>query len=98
MVNFVAELAAIMFTILKTIKLWGLSPHSWLLAYLQECAMRGGVPPDRVDPFLPWNMKDSLRRNPSLKTGSPNICFFREKDEAKQPLVELNSTTQCIIF
>lgn len=57
-----AELAAVMFTILKTIKLWGLNPHTWLLAYLQECAMRGGQPPDRVDPFLPWYMKDSLRR------------------------------------
>lgn len=55
-----AELAAVMFTILKTVKLWGLNPHAWLLAYLQECAMRGRGPPDRVDPFLPWNMKDSL--------------------------------------
>ena len=57
-----AELAAVMFTILKTIKLWGLNPHTWLLAYLQECAMRGGSAPDRVDPFLPWNMKDALRQ------------------------------------
>lgn len=57
-----AELATVMFTILKTIKLWGLNPHTWLLAYLQECAMRGGSPPDRVDPFLPWNMKEPLRQ------------------------------------
>lgn len=57
-----AELAAVMFTILKTLKLNGVNPQTWLLAYLQECAMRGGEAPDCVDPFLPWNMSDSLRQ------------------------------------
>jgi transposase len=56
-----AELAAVMFTILRTMKLWEINPHTWLLAYLQECAMRGGNPPDNIDPFLPWNMSKSLR-------------------------------------
>lgn len=54
------QLAAMMFTLLKTVKLWGINPHTWLLAYLQECAMRGGSPPDNVSPFLPWLMKPSL--------------------------------------
>jgi transposase len=55
-----AELASVMFTIFKTLKLWDIHPHTWLLAYLQECAMRGGCAPDRIDPFLPWNMSPSL--------------------------------------
>jgi len=55
-----SELAAVMFTILKTLKLWGINPHTWLLAYLQECAMRGGCAPDHIEPFLPWNMNPSL--------------------------------------
>lgn len=55
-----AELAAVLFTILKTLKLWGINPQTWLLAYLQECAMRGGCAPDRVEPFLPWNMSEPL--------------------------------------
>lgn len=55
-----AELATVMFTILKTIKLWGLNPHTWLMAYLHECAMHGGSAPERVDAYLPWNMKETL--------------------------------------
>jgi transposase len=57
-----AELAAVMFTILKTLKLWDINPQTWLLAYLQECAMRSGCAPDRIEPFLPWNMSASLRQ------------------------------------
>jgi transposase len=55
-----AQLAASLFTILKTIKLWNINPHAWLLAYLQECAMHGG-PPAKIDHFLPWNMTVKLR-------------------------------------
>ncbi|MBS0351969.1 MAG: transposase [Proteobacteria bacterium] len=57
-----AELAAVMFTILKTLKLWDINPHTWILAYLQECAMRGGSPPELIDHLLPWNMNSSLRQ------------------------------------
>jgi len=52
------ELGAVMFTILSTLKLWQLNAHTWLLAYLHECAMHGGCAPDNPDKFLPWNMND----------------------------------------
>jgi transposase len=51
-----AELAAALFTLFETLKLWKLNPHTWLLAYLQECAMLGGEPPSVLKLFLPWEM------------------------------------------
>ena len=52
------ELATIMFSIVETLKCWQLNPHTWLLAYFEECALSGGVP-DNIDIFLPWNMSDN---------------------------------------
>jgi len=51
-----------MFTIFKTLKLHTVNPHTWLLAYLQECAMHGGSPPDDVGHYLPWEMSDTLKQ------------------------------------
>lgn len=57
-----AELAAALFTILETIKLWEMNPHTWLLAYLHECAMNDGSPPDTIEKYLPWKMTPELRK------------------------------------
>jgi transposase len=51
-----AELAAALFTIFGTLKLWKLNLHTWLLAYFYECAMLGGKPPEDIHKYLPWNM------------------------------------------
>jgi transposase len=51
-----SELAAALFTIFETLKLWKINLHTWLLAYLQECAMSGGKPPSSIKSFLPWEM------------------------------------------
>lgn len=55
------ELAALMFTILTTMKLWGVNIHTWLLAYLHECAIHGGCAPDHPEKFLPWNMNEKQK-------------------------------------
>ena len=55
-----AQLATAMFTIFETLKLWKINPHTWLLTYLQECAMFQGDPPDTLEKFLPWMMKPKL--------------------------------------
>lgn len=57
-----AELTAVLFTILETMKLWKINPHTWLLAYLQECAMCGGQVPKKTRRFLPWNMTGEQRK------------------------------------
>jgi transposase len=54
------ELAAIMFTIFETIKRWKLNPHTWLIAYLQQCAFNGKAPKSIKD-FLPWNMTEQQK-------------------------------------
>ena len=51
-----AELAAVMFSVLQTVLLWGLNPHHWLQAFLQACADQGGKPPPDLSGFLPWTM------------------------------------------
>jgi transposase len=57
-----AELAAMLFSILQTIILWGLNPRHWLQSFLTACADHGGQPPTDLTPFLPWTM-DQARRN-----------------------------------
>lgn len=51
-----ADLAATMFTLLRTVKLWGINPRTWLGAYLQVCAAAGNRAPADLRPFLPWTM------------------------------------------
>jgi len=55
------ELATSMFTIFETIKKWGINPHTWLLAYLQECAMLG-EPPEDIKKYMPWNMTEKQQQ------------------------------------
>jgi transposase len=57
-----AELAAAMFTLFSTIKLWKLNVHTWLLSYFYECALLGGKAPDNVQKYLPWNMTDKKKQ------------------------------------
>ncbi len=53
-----SQLAAMMFTIIQTILLWGLNPRHWLYAFLQACAENGGSTPLDLSPFLPWEMDE----------------------------------------
>ncbi len=59
-----AHFAAMMFSVLQTILLWGLNPHHWLSAFLQACADNGGQSPADLSPFVPWQM--SAERRASL--------------------------------
>jgi transposase len=52
-----ADLAALMFSLIETLKYWKINPHTWLLAYFNHCALSGGVP-NKIDTFLPWNMTE----------------------------------------
>ena len=51
-----AELAAMMYSALATMKLWGLNARTWLAGYLQACADNGNQPPSGINSFLPWQM------------------------------------------
>jgi transposase len=56
-----ANLAAMLFSILQTIILWGLNPRHWLQVYLTACAEYGGLAPADLAPFLPWTMDEARR-------------------------------------
>ena len=50
------QLAATMYSVLMTVKLWQINARTWLHAYLQACADNGNRPPADLNPFLPWAM------------------------------------------
>ena len=56
-----AHFAALMFSVLQTLLLWGLNPHHWLSAFLQACAESGGQSPADLSPFVPWQMSAERR-------------------------------------
>jgi transposase len=56
------ELAAMLFSLLQTLCLWGLNPRLWLTAYLSGCGEAGGRAPEDVERFLPWNLTAEQRR------------------------------------
>ena len=56
-----AQLAAMMFSILQTLLLWGLNPHHWLSVFLQACAESGSQSPADLSPFVPWQMSAECR-------------------------------------
>ena len=55
------RLAAALFSILATLKLWQINPRLWLHWYLQSCAEAGGQVPDDIEPFLPWKLSEDMR-------------------------------------
>ena len=50
------QLAATMYSLLMTAKLWKLNPRTWLSAYLQACGDAGNRAPPDIRAFLPWTM------------------------------------------
>jgi transposase len=57
-----AELAAMLFTVLQTLRLWDINPRHWLSAYLTACADNDGQAPADPSAFLPWDMSEARRQ------------------------------------
>ena len=66
------QLAAIMFSLLMTMKLWQINPRTWLQDYLNACAAAGNRAPPDLQPYLPWSMEPvrlaQMRRAPCENT------------------------------
>jgi transposase len=60
------ELAAMLFSVFATLRLWNLNPRVWLTEYLQACARAGGQAPKESDEFLPWKMTEERRKEWSM--------------------------------
>jgi transposase len=55
------QLAAVMFSVVETLRLWGLNTQQWLTRYLTACAEQGGQPPGELRCWLPWSMTEGER-------------------------------------
>lgn len=56
-----SQLAAMMFSIFKTMGLWGINCHHWLNSYLTACAENQGKIPEQLSEFFPWRMNEARR-------------------------------------
>jgi transposase len=56
------RLAATLFSLLATLKLWRINPRWWLRWYLDSCAAAGGQAPPDMQSFLPWNLSEERRQ------------------------------------
>jgi len=54
------QLAAMMFSVLMTMKCWQINPRTWLSEYLHACAAAGNRAPAALSDYLPWAM-DAVR-------------------------------------
>ena len=63
------QLAAVLFSVFETLKLWGLNAERWLTSYLTACAENGGQAPADLRPWLPWRMTEAQRA--VLKVADP---------------------------
>lgn len=69
-----ADLAAALFSILKTLALWGINPRHWLTNYLTDCAKNDGKVPIDMTPYIPWEMNEVQRNalsRPPIFTPTP---------------------------
>ncbi|HDO25638.1 MAG TPA: IS66 family transposase, partial [Nitrospirae bacterium] len=53
-----ARFTAVMFSIFETLEVWKINQLEWLSDYFRACALAGGKPPEDIDPYLPWNIKE----------------------------------------
>ena len=77
-----AHLAAMMFSVIQTVFLWGLNPHHWLSAFLQACAEHGGQSPTDLSAFLPWQMTPECREELARPVTVPPVaCHTPDRGE-----------------
>jgi hypothetical protein len=53
-----ARFTAVMFSIFETLEVWKINQLEWLSDYFRACALAGGKPPEDIDAYLPWNIKE----------------------------------------
>ena len=64
-----AQLAATMYSLLMTARLWKLNVRTWFSGFLQACADNGNRAPDDISAFLPWTMDET--RLAAMRAGVP---------------------------
>ena len=82
------QLAATMYSVLMTMKLWQINVRTWLHAYLQACADNGGKAPADLAAFLPWHMDEArladmrAARLPTARPPQPGAAPAEDLDSS----------------
>jgi transposase len=66
------RLAAMMFSLVATLRQWDINPQQWFTAYFQSCAAASGEAPHDIEPFLPWNL--TTRQRATFSTAAQAKC------------------------
>ena len=83
-------LAATMYSLFATLKLYGINPRTWLNAYLQACANNGAKPPADLSDFLGVAVENGKNRTLSTTQGPQRPKFARTDLGAGAPEVILS--------
>jgi transposase len=67
------QLAAMMFSLLATLKRWEINPRTWLRWYLEGCAAAGGKAPASLEGYLPWKMSEAVRQSLSVPVSAESV-------------------------
>jgi transposase len=50
-------LSVMLFTLFQTLEINHIEPHAFLLSYFEACARNKGHPPEALDDFVPWRLR-----------------------------------------
>jgi transposase len=69
------QLAAMLFSVFETLRLWGLNARQWLMGYRTACAANGGRPLPELRRWLPWCMTEAERAELKMagETAAPRV-------------------------
>lgn len=67
------RLAAVLFSLLETLRLWRLNPERWLTGYLTACANQGDPTLPELRRWLPWQMTPAERAELGAAEPTPSV-------------------------
>lgn len=53
-------LSVMLFTLFQTLEMNHIDPHKFLLSYFDACARNKGHPPEHLDDFVPWQVRQQI--------------------------------------
>jgi transposase len=77
-----------LFSIYATLEQHGIDPHKWMGDYLHACSKNNGFPPPdkELQPFLPWNYKNTINTSSPNVLPEPNAHLQRQKASKPIPI------------
>jgi transposase len=90
-----AELSALAWTLLATLKQNRLNLRKYLTSYLEACAANGGRPPQDLSRWLPWEAGLDPEQQRRLEEATDRALEHAARREVKQPSPKKNVKPAC---